>query len=178
MRASLIALLACLLPAGALAQTPPAAPAGPPPPPPGCDSPESHQFDFWVGKWSVTPTGKDKHVADSLIEKLYKGCAVRENWMPLNGGSGGSLNSYLPSDKGWRQTWTDAAASWTEYRGGWNGEAMVLTAATPSPGHEHQQQRMTYTKNADGSVRQFGQTSEDDGKTWAPAFDFTYHPVK
>ena len=32
----------------------------------------------------------------------------------------------------------------------------------------------TYSKEADGSVRQFGEQSTDKGKTWAPAFDFTY----
>jgi hypothetical protein len=34
--------------------------------------------------------------------------------------------------------------------------------------------RMTYTSAADGSVRQLGETSSDDGKTWTPNFDFTY----
>ena len=32
-------------------------------------------------------------------------------------------------------------------------------------------------KNADGSVRQFGEQSTDEGKTWTPSFDLTYRPV-
>ena len=32
------------------------------------------------------------------------------------------------------------------------------------------------SKNADGSVRQFGEQSSDEGKTWVPSFDFTYRP--
>ena len=36
--------------------------------------------------------------------------------------------------------------------------------------------RMSYSKNADGSVRQFGEQSTDEGKTWQPSFDFTYRP--
>ena len=36
--------------------------------------------------------------------------------------------------------------------------------------------RMSYSKNADGSVRQWGEQSTDEGKTWAPSFDFTYRP--
>ena len=36
--------------------------------------------------------------------------------------------------------------------------------------------RMTYTRNTDGSVRQFGEQSTDQGHVWAPAFDFTYRP--
>ena len=36
--------------------------------------------------------------------------------------------------------------------------------------------RMTYSKNSDGSVRQFGEQSTDKGQTWKPNFDFTYRP--
>ena len=50
----------------------------------------------------------DQLVAHSLIEKLYNGCAVRENWMPLSGAGGGSLNSYRPEKKQWEQYWTDS----------------------------------------------------------------------
>ncbi|HET9353099.1 MAG TPA: hypothetical protein VFO32_03805, partial [Sphingomicrobium sp.] len=50
--------------------------SSPPPPPPACTGPEHRQFDFWVGEWTVTQTGKPDVVASSLIEKLYGGCAV------------------------------------------------------------------------------------------------------
>jgi hypothetical protein len=33
--------------------------------------------------------------------------------------------------------------------------------------------RMTYSKLGDGSVRQQGESSTDDGKTWTTTFDFT-----
>ena len=33
---------------------------------------------------------------------------------------------------------------------------------------------MTYTPAGDGAVRQFGETSDDGGKTWSPSFDFIY----
>jgi hypothetical protein len=88
----------------------------PPPPPPACTGPEHRQFDFWVGEWTVTPTGKPGVVASSLIEKLYAGCAVRENWMPLKGSPDGSLNSYV--DGRWHQTWVDASNSRVEFVGG------------------------------------------------------------
>jgi hypothetical protein len=141
----------------------------------GCDTPESHQFDFWVGHWQVFPTAQPQHhVADSLIEKLYDGCAIRENWKPLKAGDGGSLSSYLPDLKQWRQSWIDVTGQWVDYRGAWNGTAMVLTGATPQPGHPNQITRMTYTVQADGAVRQLGEVSDDQGKTWSPGFDFLY----
>jgi hypothetical protein len=162
--------------APALAQTPPAAPAprGPPP----CATPEHRQFDFWVGHWDVYQTGKDTLVAHSLIEQVYGGCAIRENWMPIKGGGGGSLNNYVAGDSGWRQTWLDSSGARVEFKGGWNGQAMVLTgmwAGVLGPGQDALV-RMTYTRGEDGSVRQFGEASQDGGKTWSVNFDLTYRP--
>ncbi|CAN5170593.1 hypothetical protein BH11PSE14_BH11PSE14_24070 [soil metagenome] len=40
-----------------------------------------------------------------------------------------------------------------------------------------QRERITWTPNADGSVRQFWESSSDDGKRWTTAFDGLYkHP--
>lgn len=157
-----------------LAQT--SSPALPPATPINCAAPEFAQFDFWVGDWDVYPTGADKLVARSRIEKLYNGCAVRENWMPLSGKDGGSLNTYVASARQWRQLWTDSAASWAEFRGEFNGQAMVLIGTGFAANGA--QTRMTYSRNADGSVRQLGENSSDGGKSWAPSFDFTYRPAK
>ena len=147
----------------ARAAAPPAAP---------CAAPEYHQLDFWVGKWDVFSTGKDKLVAHSLIESVC-GCGIRENWMPLNNQPGGSLSVYVPGDKHWEQFWIDSGGTRAFFTGGWNGKAMVITGKWAGP-----TVRMTYSKNADGSVRQFGEQSTDDGKNWSPAFDFTYRRSK
>ncbi len=148
----------------------------PPSPPPACEGPEHRQFDFWVGEWTVTQTGKTDIVASSLIEKLYGGCAVRENWMPLKGSPGGSLNNYY--DGRWRQTWVDGANSRVDFVGGLVDGKMVLTGdwkGVLGPGKDALI-RMTYSKNVDGSVRQHGEQSTDQGKSWSTNFDFTYHP--
>ena len=153
-----------------------AVPASPPPPPPACTASEHRQFDFWVGEWTVTPTGKTNVVASSLIEKLYGGCAIRENWMPLKGSAGGSLNNYY--DGRWRQTWVDASNSRVDFTGGLVDGNMVLTGdwkGVLGPGKDALI-RMTYSKNADGTVRQHGEQSTDGGKSWSTNFDFTYHP--
>ena len=147
-----------------------------PPPPPACTGAEHHQFDFWVGDWTVTPTGKEKVVASSLIEKLYGDCVVRENWMPLSGTPGGSLNNYV--DGQWRQTWVDSSNARVDFTGGLVDGKMVLTGfwkGVNGPGKDALI-RMTYSRNADGSVRQHGEQSTDEGKSWSTNFDFTYHP--
>jgi hypothetical protein len=132
-----------------------------------CSSPQYHQFDFWAGRWDVYAQGK--LVAHSLIEPVY-GCGIRENWMPLNNKPGGSLSIYVPAEKRWEQFWIDSSGARVIFTGGWNGSAMVIT------GRWGPLVRMTYSKNADGSVRQFGEQSADDGKNWSKSFDFTYRP--
>lgn len=107
-------------------------------------------------------------VAHSLIEPVY-GCGIRENWMPLNNQPGGSLSIYVPAEKRWEQFWIDSSGSRAIFTGGWNGSAMVITGKWSGP-----LVRMTYSKNADGSVLQAGAQSTDDGKTWSSTFAFTY----
>ena len=177
------ALLSSLLPSVAVAQT--ATPAAPAPaaqapaPPPRCTSPEHRQFDFWVGQWIVYVTGTDRRVGSNLIESLYNGCAIRENWTAVGGGSGGSLNSWLPGERKWRQTWVDSSNSYVVFEGGMDGEAMVLTGVWPGAAGPGSMPliRMRYTREAGGAVRQLGEQSTDQGRTWAPSFDLTYRPV-
>jgi hypothetical protein len=147
----------------------------PPAPPVGCSSAESRQLDFWVGHWSVSPKGApNRRAATSLIEKLYSGCDIRENWMPLHGSDGGSFSSYLPGEHLWRQLWVDSSGSWVNFTGAWDGHALVLEGVWPVPGHPQQKTRMSYRLLADGTVEQSGVTSDDNGKTWQPGFDLIY----
>ncbi|HEY5713114.1 MAG TPA: hypothetical protein VIT38_14565 [Allosphingosinicella sp.] len=175
--AAIACALACGLAAPAFGQSAPATPtpvAPPAPPPPACAAPEHRQFDFWVGRWDVYPTGTQRLVAHSLIERLYRDCGIRENWMPLRGWGGGSLNSYRPAERRWRQLWMDSQNSWLEFSGGMEGEAMVLTAPSTGANGAPALVRMTYTHAADGSVRQQVTQSTDNGTTWQPQYDFTY----
>lgn len=145
-----------------------------------CAAAERRQFDFWVGQWDVFATGTNRLVAHSLIEKLYDGCAIRENWMPLNNAGGGSLSAYEPKAGKWRQTWIDSSGGLGQFEGGLQGSSMVIEGLWPNaagPGRDALV-RMTYTPGADGSVRQSGQQSTDGGKTWHPSFDFTYKSAK
>jgi hypothetical protein len=154
-----------------------AAPAGSQPP---CAGPEYRQLDFWVGKWDVFPTGTDRLVAHSLIERLYDGCAIRENWMPLKKEGGGSLSGYDRKSGKWHQTWIDSSGSIVRFTGGRNGAEMVMDGLwgdLVAPGQDAIV-RMTYSPLPDGSVRQLGLQSVDQGKTWQPSFDFTYRRAR
>lgn len=156
------------------------APTPLPSPPRPCAAAEHSQFDFWVGEWDVYPNGVDQLVAHSRIEKLYAGCAIRENWMPLKGPGGGSLNSYNPATKRWHQTWIGSAPGHVDFDGGLTGGTMVLTgmwAGANGPGQDALT-RMSYSLQPNGSVRQHGEQSTDQGLTWSTSFDFIYKKRK
>lgn len=152
--------------------------ADPPPPPPTCDAPENRQFDFWVGKWDVFDTKTGTPGGSSLIELLYGGCTLRENWKDA-ALTGGSLNTYSTIDKRWHQTWTDSAGTWREFVGGLEGGRMILVWSYPSvhqPG-KTVQERLIFTPNADGSVRQYSDQTID-GTNWVERYDYTYRRAK
>lgn len=176
--AAILPAFALLASAPTAAQTPPA--SAPPATPPACTAPEHRQFDFWVGAWDVYPAGKDTLVAHSLIENLYADCAIRENWMPLKGGGGGSLNNYVTDEKGWSQTWLDSSNSRVAFKGGLVDGKMVLTGFWKGVNGAGKDGliRMTYSREAAGAVRQLGEISTDGGKSWGPSFDFVYRPSK
>jgi hypothetical protein len=155
-----------------------ASPAAPPSPP--CASEAHAQFDFFLGEWDVYRGNSDTLVAHSKWERLYNGCAVRENWMPLRGGEGGSLNSLDPATGRWHQTWVGSGGGGrVEFVGGMAGEAMVLTGWWPGsgPNGEDGLTRMTYSRAGEGAVRQHGEFSPDNGVSWATSFDLLYRPA-
>jgi hypothetical protein len=177
-RTRLLALPLMLIATAAAGQSTPS-----PKPIPGCVSPESHQLDFWVGKWEVRPNGADRIVAHSLIERKYSGCAIRENWMPVGkelSGGGGSLSLYDARAGQWRQTWIDSSGARVDFDGGLSAGVMSITgnwANFAGPGKDALV-RMSYQSQPDGQVRQWGEASTDGGKTWAKAFDFLYRRVE
>ena len=155
-----------------------AAPA-PTPPPPACAGEAHAAFDFWVGEWEVSPNSEGAPaVANSRIEKVAVGCAVRETWMPFRGPHGASLNG-IGADGLWHQRWVGGGNTMVDFRGGPTEDGrMVLTgnwkgAAGPD---SNPLIRMTYTLREDGSVRQHGEQSVDHGLTWSDSFDLIYRP--
>ena len=167
----LLSLSAVLLLQSTSAETP-AQPAAPP----ACDTEGHAGFDFWVGDWDVFPNGRDTKVANSKIERKHDGCAVLENWMPLRGQGGTSLNHFDAESGQWYQKWVGSSPGAVEFVGGVTDGKMVLTGNWPQPGAPHTLIRMSYSKIEDGSVRQHGEASTDHGLSWQTSFDFIYRP--
>ncbi|KWV96147.1 hypothetical protein [Erythrobacter sp. AP23] len=159
----------------ALAVAQATAPAAAPTPPPACEGVNHKAFDFWVGEWDVFPNGGDQQVANSRIEKVSAGCAIRETWMPFQGRGGSSLSAYDPQTGGWHQLWVGGSPGRVFFDGGAVDGGMVLTGYWGRNAEgDRMLVRMTYTLEEDGSVRQYGQASADHGRTWSDAFDYIY----
>lgn len=155
-----------------------AAPATPPAPPPRCEASEYRVFDFWIGEWDVYRAGSDVLNARSKIERVSAGCAIRETWMPLAGGAGGSISGRDPGTGRWHQTWHGASPGPVYFDGGMAAGEMVLTGWWPGsgPNGEDGLVRMRYSRLDDGTVRQHGEFSADHGVSWSTSFDLIYRP--
>jgi hypothetical protein len=137
-----------------------------------CDSAPHRQFDFWQGDWEVrTPDGKLAGV--NRIEREYDGCVLHERYTTERGFKGESLNSYSPGRKAWHQTWVDNQGTLLLLDGGMRGSSMVLEGETRAENGQITKHRISWTPNADGSVRQHWESTGAKGE-WSTAFDGLY----
>ena len=133
--------------------------------------PEYREFDFWIGEWAPQ-NAQGVTVGTSSIQLILNSCIIFENWeTPVS--SGKSFNLFDARDGKWHQTWVDAVGNMTHYVGGIQDGKMVLVSETTANGNRSLA-KMTFSKLPDGSVRQHGENSTDNGKTWATTFDFKY----
>jgi hypothetical protein len=137
-----------------------------------CEAPEHRAFDFWLGEWQVrTPDGK--LAGTNRITREYGGCVVHERYATPGGFSGESLNIYDPGRKVWHQSWVDSSGTLLLLDGGFRNGSMVLEGQTIGADAQPTRHRITWTPNADGSVRQLWESTDAKGQ-WAIAFDGAY----
>lgn len=143
--------------------------------PPGCTSPETRQFDFWVGDWDVSLSGTEVLVGESTISMEDEGCDLIESWRPFVGAHGHSINAYDPHDRLWHQTWVDATGQTTNSSGTFDGGAMRLNNnSPPPPSMPNLRRRMNFQAIDANSLRQWGERFDEKTRQWTVAWDLTY----
>ena len=141
---------------------------------PPCSEAAYHQFDFWLGEWNVLRAGDESgDEAYNSITPIMQGCALQERYHTSSGYSGESLNTYDATRKVWHQTWIDSAGLLLLLEGGFDGDSMVLEGNRTTADGGSERQRITWTPNEDGTVRQHWQVAPPDGE-WTTAFDGLY----
>jgi len=144
-----------------------------PPAPCQVDRAPYADFDFWVGDWDVFAPNGDQ-AGTNRIEKIERGCLLLESWTGASGGTGKSMNFYDPERDLWRQIWVSGNGDVIEIEGELRDASMVLEGRLVDSAGAPQPFRGTWTPNADGSVRQHFEISEDQGRTWSTWFDGRY----
>jgi Tetratricopeptide repeat len=140
--------------------------------------PEAAALDFWVGRWEVrAPDGT--LIGTDTVVKRDGGCSIDEHYEGAGGSSGTSLSFYLPSRGEWRQVWTGSGGTFFDITG------------KPEHGVMHMEGQLEYvednrvvafrgswTRAADGRVRQRLEEFDLIAKTWVVWFDGFYRRIE
>ena len=139
-----------------------------------CCHEKAKQFHFWVGEWEAY-NPKGKLAGTNRIVLMEGNCVMQENWISAGSGvTGTSYNFYNTTTNKWQQLWLDNQGGNLQLEGEWNGSTMILQSKPTKNGQgQLQVDRITWTPNADGTVRQLWETSTD-GANWSVAFDGLY----
>ena len=135
--------------------------------------PEQHQFDFWIGDWTVTDSAGATVLGTEHNVAVLNGCALQENWHGADGSEGTSLNAYIVAPKKWHQSWIASNGNLLLLDGAFTDGKMVLIGESAGP-KGRVTNRITWTPFADGRVRQTWDISTDGGKRWQTSFDGYY----
>ena len=136
-----------------------------------CADSTHRQFDFWVGDWNVTMGGKP--AGTNLITVEEEGCLLHEHWVGSKGGTGQSFNFVDQASGEWTQVWVDSQGGSLHLTGRLTGNQLQFTGMAPGSDGKPAHQRLTFTRNADGTVRQLWESSAD-GQAWTTVFDGLY----
>ncbi|HEY8256654.1 MAG TPA: hypothetical protein VIG08_03285 [Gemmatimonadales bacterium] len=139
---------------------------------PKCDSPEFRRFDYWQGDWDVTSGGQP--AGHNLVTLEEEGCVIHEHWKGARGGTGQSFTFYDRRDGKWHQMWVSNSGNALYLTGDFDGTTLTLEGTTPQADGTRLLNRLSFHHNPDSTVRQYWETSPDDGKTWSAAFDGLY----
>ena len=142
-----------------------------------CTSPESSQFDFWIGNWKLTYN--DTVHASNTVTKNLDGCVTYEHFSdPSTKFNGNSWSVYNVKTKKWQQTWVDNQGGYIVLSGSFENGKMELYTEPFTLNGTKVQQRMVYynitSKNFDWNWEQ----TRDEGKTWKTNWKIHYERIK
>ncbi|MEJ2004453.1 MAG: hypothetical protein P8X57_05700, partial [Cyclobacteriaceae bacterium] len=132
------------------------------------------KFDFWLGSWNVFRNGVK--VGENEITRANGGCAIHEKYTTYpRDYTGQSINYYDPIEQRWHQHWVGSSGDVTNYYETSAHDGMMqFTGKTMGQSGNIILNKMTFTQNEDGSVRQLIEASADDGSSWSVSFDGLY----
>lgn len=137
-----------------------------------CAASEHRQFDFWVGRWTVTDTA-GREIGSNEITRIAGGCGLREHWTSARGGEGLSLNAWQPLLGVWTQFWVGSGVV-LHLTGGLDDEGRMVMEGDRRMPNGDARDRITWEPLPSGAVRQSWDVSADGGETWRRLFEGIY----
>jgi hypothetical protein len=143
-----------------------------------CSSPESSQFDFWIGEWNLT--WNDTMQGTNRIEKMFGNCTVHENFSDQRiGYLGESWSVYDSNYKQWKQTWVDNQGGYIALTGGMKADSMILSTAERTVPFKISStgkmvSRMVFYNIKPNSFDWIWESSADGGLSWKPSWKIHY----
>lgn len=144
-----------------------------------CEDPALHEFDFWIGTWTVTNPDGDT-VGVNRIGATAGGCGLLEEWEGSSGIVGTSITAYDPGRDEWFQHWVGSGGSVLRLTGDFDDAGrLVLTGLPRTVEREGEKielvDRISWSRLDDGGVLQVWEISTDGGESWSSTFSGTYH---
>jgi hypothetical protein len=145
------------------------------PPPATCNTDTRYsEFDFWLGTWDVYVDGKK--AGENTITKEEEGCLVLEKWTDVNGGTGQSYNYFNPDTGKWRQVWVSKYMA-IDYVGGLTEDGSMELVGDITYFHNEKTLKFLgrWTRQEDGTVRQYFEQFDEKKGEMVPIFTGIYH---
>jgi len=140
---------------------------------PCAEDPNARALDFWVGNWEVRDKAGNL-MGHNTVDLVLGQCALIENWSGAMGMSGKSIAVFNKEKKGWQQTWVTDRGEVLNYTNGEMSNGAMRFTARVTKMEKELMLRLSFYKIDENTVRQVGESSLDDGKTWTVNYDFTY----
>jgi hypothetical protein len=147
------------------------------PPPCGQDV-RFKQQDFSLGDWDVYDG--DKRSASVHLEKVLKGCAIQETWMPLEdtGEYGIGLFTYSRLLGHWGYFWVADNGQTTNFSGDQRGsQGMLYVTYAPVAAGGKKERHWTLELQPGGSIQELS-VGSTDGKTWTKEYELIWRRRK
>lgn len=139
-----------------------------------CSGEKYTQFDFWEGNWNVYDT-KGNLIGTNNLVKMQSNCVMQENWESKVGPSKGtSYNYYNKADDSWNQVWVSNTGNVLVLKGGLVDGNMILKSDVVTSPKGKYINRITWSKNTDGSVTQVWDILNTEGKIISESFRGIY----
>jgi hypothetical protein len=141
-----------------------------------CSNDGSNQLDFMLGDWDFF--SKDGTLlGENNIRLVFGTCTVEENYESTDGFKTRSVMNFDSKTESWSQIWSDDFVTTLHFNGKFQNNKLMMKAISINPQGKKTYHRLTYSKNANGTMSQIWQKSMNQ-KDWETIFNGTHKRQK